>query len=156
MVEKQSGSDQWIEQPDGRALYNEGCNALRHYSLCVMNTRALTIAQGFVILTASTYLIKEERYVPSLFVSFFGIAFTVVLSSLQKNYWLHFTAILDTVVDEIEAKRGPWSAYRVQRNDRHKKPLWKTLVIDGPFILLSLALVTLVVYALLKLKKFIS
>ena len=67
-----------------------------------MNTRALSIAQGFVILTALTYLIKEERYLPSLFVSFFGIAFTVVLSSLQKNYWLHFTAILDTVVDEMK------------------------------------------------------
>src|SRR5215213_9612023 len=50
-------------QPDVKSQYGEGCSALRHYSLCVLNTRTITIAQGFVLLTAAAYLIKERAIV---------------------------------------------------------------------------------------------
>jgi len=127
-----------------KTKYIEGCSALRHYSVCVLNTRTITIAQGFAILTAAVYTIKEGLFWPSLWISVFGLLFTAVLNRLQSNYWQHCNAILKEVVELEEG--GPWTAYRDQREERHRQPIWKVTVIEGPFNLLVLALVTLNLY----------
>jgi hypothetical protein len=49
-------------EPDIKSKYTEGCSALRHYSVCVLNTRTITIAQGFAILTGAIYTIKEGLF----------------------------------------------------------------------------------------------
>jgi hypothetical protein len=128
-------------EPGIKAKYSEGCSALRHYSVCVLNTRTITIAQGFAILTGAIYTIKEGLFWISLCISVFGLLFTAVLNRLQKNYWLHCNAILKEVV-ELETN-GPWTAYSVQRAKRHEQKIWRTLVVDGPFHLLVTALVAL-------------
>jgi hypothetical protein len=127
-----------------RAKYSEGCSALRHYSVCVLNTRTITIAQGFAILTGAIYTIKEGLFWTSLCISVFGLLFTAVLKMLQKNYWLHCNAILKVVV-ELETN-GPWTAYHDQRAKRHEQRIWKVMVVDGPFYLLVTALVALNLY----------
>jgi hypothetical protein len=137
-------------EPGIKAKYSEGCSALRHYSVCVLNTRTITIAQGFAILTGATYTIKEGLFWPSWCISVFGLLFTAVLNSLQKNYWLHCNAILKKVV-ELEKDDGPWSAYSVQRAKRHEQKRWKILVVDGPFYLLAIALLALNLYDAYKL-----
>jgi hypothetical protein len=132
--------------PDNKSQYAEGCNALRHYSLCVLNTRVLTIAQGFALLSAAAYFIKEGILLLSIFVSFFSLLFTLVLHELQRNYWLHFESILKRVV-ELERSRdssnqspdGPWGAYQEQRIARHEKKRWRYFVVNGPFNLLLFA-----------------
>src|SRR6185436_16112849 len=132
-----------------KAKYIEGCSALRHYSVCVLNTRTITIAQGFAILTAAVYTIKEGLFWPSLCISIFGLLFTAVLNRLQKNYWLHCDEILKKVV-ELE-KGGPWTVYSVQREQRHGQKIWKMTEIDGPVNLLVFALVALNLYDAYKL-----
>src|SRR5437763_1799972 len=133
-------------QLDIKSLYNEGCNALRHYSVCVMTMRNITIVQGFDILSAAIYLIKEKEFLASLSVSLFGLLFTAVLYMIQKNYWLHFNAVLKTIkafeetLGGDELKPGPWMAYREQRGKRHRQLRWKYTVLYGPAFLLLLAL----------------
>lgn|SRR5215213_471402 len=127
-------------QPDVKSQYGEGCSALRHYSLCVLNTRTITIAQGFVLLTAAAYLIKERAFALSAFVSLFGLLFTHVLKKLQENYWLHFEAILRAIVKiEHPSSKGPWRIYAKQRWLRHKRTQWRVLVVNGPSNLLLIA-----------------
>lgn len=136
-------------EPGIKAKYSEGCSALRHYSVCVLNTRTITIVQGFAILTGAIYTIKEGLFRTSLCISVFGLLFTAVLNRLQKNYWLHCNAILKVVV-ELETN-GPWTAYSVQRAKRHEQKIWKIPVVDGPFYLLVIALVALNLYDAYKL-----
>ena len=136
-------------EPENKTKYTEGCSALRHYSVCVLNTRTITIAQGFAILTGAIYTIKEGLFWSSLCISVFGLLFTAVLNRLQKNYWLHCNAILKIVV-ELE-RNGPWTAYSIQRAKRHEQKLWKVMVVDGPFYLLVIALVGLNLYNAYKL-----
>jgi hypothetical protein len=132
-------------EPDGKSQYAEGCNALRHYSLCVLNARTLTIAQGFVLLSGAIYFMKEQLFALSVFVSFFSMFFTLVLHGLQKNYWLHFESILNRVVelesghDSQVSQDGPWGVYKKQREARHKKIWWRYFVVNGPFNLLLFA-----------------
>ena len=147
-------SDQEI---DLKSKYTEGCSALRHYSICVLNTRTVTIAQGFLILTAAVYLIRDRLFAASLAISFFGLLFTIVLNRLQMNYWIHFNSILETVVrlenptNANNSVMGPWSAYHAQRNERHLKIKWKILVVYGPYYLLTFALAIIVIYNLVML-----
>jgi len=115
----------------------------------VLNTRTITIAQGFAILTGAIYTIKEGLFWTSLCISVFGLLFTAVLNRLQKNYWLHCNAILKEVV-ELKTN-GPWSDYSVQRAKRHEQKIWRILVVDGPFYLLVTALVALNLYDAYKL-----
>ena len=101
-------------QSDIKTLYNEGCSALRHYSLCVLNSATIVIVQGFVILSGSLYLLNAGNYWLSLSTAVFGFFFTAVIFMIEKNYWLHFDAVLESVValekqlnsDDVE---GPWT-----------------------------------------------
>jgi hypothetical protein len=142
---------------DGR--YAEGCNSLRHYSSTVMNVRTLAIAQGFTVAGAAGYLLRLGEFNFSLYVSVFGILFTGLLYSLQRNYWLHFKAFLDYVVevegfmDRVGADlaAGPWSAYDKKRRERHRRWWWSISAIHGPSLLLLLALVLITIYDILAL-----
>lgn len=56
-----------------KAPYTEGGSALRHYSLCIFNLRAVTVAQGLVLVTGSTLLLKDRSFIAAGAVSVFGI-----------------------------------------------------------------------------------
>jgi hypothetical protein len=134
--------------------YSEGYNALRHYSGSVMNVRTLAIVQGFTVAGAAGYLLRQGEYVFSFYVSVFGILFTVLLYSLQRNYWLHFKAFLDYVIGVelymggigANLSVGPWSVYNEKRRKRHRRWWWSISAIHGPSLLLLLALVLIMVY----------
>jgi hypothetical protein len=119
---------------------------LRHYSLCVLNTRTITIAQGLFLIGGAGYLTKESNYLLSSFVAIFGLLFTYVLKKIQENYWLHCDSFLETVKKLENDPEGPWSAYAEQRTDRHKKRLWKYFVVNGPFNLLLIAFLSILGY----------
>src|SRR4051794_15775381 len=110
-----------------KAKYTECCGALRHYSLCVLNTRTITIAQGLFLVGGAGYLAKENNFLFSSFVSFFGLLFTYVLKKLQENYWLHCNSFLETVKKLEGEAGGPWSTYAEQRTKRHKELQWRYL-----------------------------
>jgi len=142
---------------DQKTKYNEGCNALRHYSLCVMNMRTVTIAQGLVLLSGTAYLINQKAFQYSFSLAIFGLLFTGVLYGLQKSYWEHFEKILEAVVileissDENSTAEGPWSAYKENRKTLFDRPLWGLWVRHGPFMLLLMALLGIAVYDAAKL-----
>lgn len=133
------------------ALYSEGCSSLRQYSSNVMNVRALAIVQGFAVLGAGGYLVQQKSWLFAAFVSLFGLLFTAVLYALQANYWHHFSAFLAYVVEmeallrsgETKTANGPWSAYDQKRRERHRKIRWSLSAIHGPYLLLLLALSSL-------------
>lgn len=145
-----------VEQIDQQSRYVEGCNALRHYSSCVMNVRTIAIAQGFVILSGTIYLVAQNAFIPSLCLALFGFLFTAVLQSLQKSYWEHFDTILDAVVTLEEHANGnsnsfgPWSTFKQHRSGQYEKPLWRLLVRHGPFAVLLLGLFGISVYDVFK------
>jgi hypothetical protein len=147
------------DQLDTNTLYTEGSNSLRHYSSAVLNTKNIAIAQGFVILTAAGYLIRERAFGSSLSISLFGLLFTYILYRLQENYWSHFNAILDAVVD-LETNRksdnvpcGHWKAYKEGRDNKRDQWLWKFFVATGPFVLLLFALVVIIIIDLIQISR---
>lgn len=139
---------------DLKFLYQEGCASLRHYSTCVLNTRTITIAQGFALLTASTYLVSQERYALSLSVSAFGLLFTVILHSLLSSYGRVFEVMLPAVI-QLESKssepeiKGPWQAYNADLQKLKNQWTWRILVRGGPVILLVFSFAITAGYCLL-------
>ena len=135
--------------------YTEGCNGLRHYSTCVLNVRILTIVQGLAVLSGAAWLLKDERHELALCAALFGLLFTALLYSYQRNYWFHFSAILERVL-EIESHRessgkykGPWTQYSEQRKSRHRRIVWSASAVHGPFLLLLLTFLSVAAYELI-------
>ena len=140
--ENSSKADEKPEKTlDAKALYTEGCLSLRHYSNCVLSMRAVTLAQGLVLLTASAYAITQGRYLLSFWISAFGLLFTLVLHSLHASYWHVFDVLLPVVV-RLETDnsgvglQGPWHVYNVARRERYENRNWKISVRYGPSLLL--------------------
>jgi hypothetical protein len=141
---------------DAKSLYQEGCASLRHYSTCVLNTRTITIAQGFVLLTAANYLVSQGRFALSLTVSAFGLLFTLILHSLQSSYWHVFNIMLATVV-QIERENsagmeGPWQEYDSERKKGYQSWAWQIFVRRGPFLLLVFSFAVTAGYCILVLR----
>ena len=140
-----------------RDFYNEGCQALRHYSNCIINVRTVTIAQGFIILSGAFFLLKENNFLLSLLTSCFGLIFTVFLHILQGNYGKHFEAILINVMllekqANIEKNySGPWSAYYVPRNKRFNNKFYKYVIYYGAIFLLLISMSGVFAFSLVKL-----
>ena len=65
-------------------VYEEGCAAIRHYSLALRNIRAIAIAQGFAVLTTVFYLAKEGDFFLSAGASISGIA----LSTASRIFFI--------------------------------------------------------------------
>jgi hypothetical protein len=131
--------------PDLKSQYSEGCGALRHYSLCVLNLRIVAIAQGLLLLGAGGALLKQSLLGAAAVVAAFGLLFTAVLWAIQRSYWTCFDAIFQAVI-EIEKRgapglehRGPWNAYASARRTAYEQTWWKLLVRHAPYALLALA-----------------
>jgi hypothetical protein len=136
-------------------FYKEGCNAVLHFSTCVMNIRTVTIAQGFAILTAAMYFIKEGSYLYSLLTTLFGFLFTAVLYRLHWNYlefWKDSIRYAAEIEHHLSAERtGPWNGNLESRERRLSGRINRLLVERGTTILILTALVTAFTYSLLKL-----
>jgi len=129
-------------------LYRQACDALRHYSTCILQIRILVLAEGLVAIAGTGWLYHTEQKYLSIAASVFGLLFAVLLFTLQSNYWRHFEAFLRVAV-QLEAQLGaaspqPWSTYGQQRADRHKSWRWRWSAIDGPFAALVCAFLVLV------------
>ena len=102
-------------QVDLKPQYSEGGSAVRHYSLCILNVRVVTLAQGLILLAGASFLIREGMLFLSLVVSGFGLFFSIVLWALQRSYWVCFDCMLDAVIRLEEYSRpsdltlGPWA-----------------------------------------------
>ncbi len=130
---------------DQNGLYREGCHALRHYSNGVRAIRTIAIGQGFVLISGAAYLINSGQIGLSTVVALFGVLFTYVLSRLQNNYWDHFNALLESVL-QLEKRQGPWSAYAANRLRKHRRSFTIAILKHGPYVLLQVALAAVVVY----------
>jgi hypothetical protein len=129
-------------------IYNEACITNRHYSNIILSIRLVTIIQGLIILGICGKLIVEQKlefvYVPCLF----GLLFTVTLLSLHYNYYRYFNFIVNYLCDlEDRLSLKPevdfellWTGYKKVR---------KTKIYHfGPFILMGVSFVSLLIYSL--------
>lgn len=135
---------------DLKSQYSEGGSALRHYSLCILNVRAVTLAQGLILLAGASLLVRECMLLLSLVVSAFGLFFSVVLWALQRSYWVCFDSMLQAVIRLEEYSRpsddppGPWMSYKVTRKYAYGQLWWRLTVKHGPYWLLALAFAVLI------------
>lgn len=147
---------------DETKLYEESCNGFRHYSTAVMTIRTITIAQGFAVLTAVSYLSTSNQFLLSLFATVFGVLLTGVLAALQWNYYLHASTLLDFLValesrlSPLEGSTGPWTTYAAPRSRRFRSWWGRLVYLHGPYVLLLLALVSLLAYNVAKLAQTIT
>jgi len=124
-------------------LYEEGAEALRHYSSAILNIRNVAIAQGFAVLTAEAYLVTEKHWSLLLGAAIFGICLTTVLYALQWNYKRYFDAMLQNVVS-LESRicpdlAGPWTTYKLLKISRRGWVLCRFPTLHGLFVLLLLS-----------------
>ena len=126
-------------------IYGRACDAAIHFSTCVLNTRTATIVQGVAIITGAIYLSERGFYVLSLIVVSFGVLFTLVLSSLQKNY-LNFWFQTVSYAAKLEDGKGPWSACLQDRDNRLGGHKLRILVENGSELLITITLLAVFVY----------
>ena len=140
-------------------FYQEGCEAVRHYSAIIAQVRNLAIVQGLVVLGVASYLVKDNDYYLSIPVHIFGLSLTFILASMHSNYYKHFGEILNGVVElekmtsGSEQTIGVWSRYKKGREIRAKKEARKIILHFGPLLLLYLAFVFLFTFTILKFLK---
>lgn len=128
--------------------YEERCNALRHYSSIITDLRKVTIIQGFVIVTATIFLMKENLISYSIVLSLFGLLFTLILIRQQKND-LDIFSIFENQIkipDNPESSDDPWVNYTILRKERLDKWWNKLSIIYGPSLLILLAFLTLLAF----------
>jgi hypothetical protein len=133
-----------------KAPYAEGGSALRHYSLCIFNLRVVTVAQGLVLVTGSTLLLKDSYFISAGAVSIFGILFTLALYAMQRSYWICFDSVLTSVLkieSDIAGQSGPWVAYDAAKDRAYGRLWWKILVKHGPFWLFWLGFSAIIAVA---------
>jgi len=138
------------EEASTTALYQEACQNLRHYSTCILHMRILTVAQGILVLTGAAALLIRDQLWLSITASVFGLLFTALLFSLHRNYWLHFRAMLRTAVAfeerlTVNDLNGPWAKYNSARRARHQRWFWRISAVEGPFVLLVVSFLVLIV-----------
>lgn len=115
---------------DLKYQYSEGGSALRHYSLCILNVRAVTLAQGLILLAGASFLIRECMLFLSLVVSAFGLSSRSSFGRFSVAIGLCFDCMLQAVIRLEEYSRpsegppGPLMSYRGQKKGR----IWPALV----------------------------
>jgi len=136
---------------DIKTSYEEGCSAIRHYSLALRNIRTIAVAQGFAVLTAASYLAKEEKYVISAGAALFGILLTGIIYQFHMNYYSHVRAVVQYVVkleqDNLKTDGGAWTSMENMRRDVWvRRPLVRFALNKALYILLVLSLLTVFAY----------
>lgn len=133
-------------------VYEEGCAAIRHYSLALRNIRTIAIAQGFAVLTAVFYLAKEGDFFLSAGASIFGIALTGILYQLHQNYYSHARSVLTYVIDlekrYLEQTGGPWSAMEKMMAEDWSKRYVRFALNKAMYLLLIFALIGALIFDL--------
>jgi len=148
-----------------KTIYQEGSETLRHYSNYIKELRRLVIVQGFVIITASSFLIKDESYIISGCVAFFGFIFTIALSIQLKNEMDDFESVLYSVIN-VENKLicedgslndnnkgnekklideiGIWNNYSKDRKKRFENEFFKFWVLRGPSFIIGITFLAII------------
>ena len=130
---------------DKKDTYSEACDAALHFSTSVLNTRTSTIVQGFAIITGALYLCERQSYTLSLIVVIFGVFFTLVLRTLQRNY-LEFWFQTAKYAAHLEDGEGPWSACIQNRSERLGDNKLRVLLESGSELLIVGALLAVLTY----------
>jgi hypothetical protein len=133
------------------AFYAETSHALRHYSELCFRTRALTVAQGLVVLGAAGYLTSRSLFFESSCSAVFASVLSFVLWGLHANYYGHFDAMLEKAV-ELERilgndnLAGPWRLYDNRRKRIRQRAVGAYRYHYGTFILVMVSSVLLIGY----------
>lgn len=133
-------------------LYSSWVETLNHYSDLVLKIRITAITSGIVILAAAgTLLIKEQDSIACKLVCGFGVAFSIVLWIMLRNYYEHYSNWLDLVIDvekemELPDTMCTWTLYKIIRERRCR--CYKWIVRYGCIALITLAAFAILVLSL--------
>ena len=116
---------------------------LRHYSRSLLDVRKMTLAQGLTVLAGSGYLYAEGSYGFSLCVAAFGLVMTFFLHLAHNDYRRHWRYVKDHLV-EVESECG-LSVYTGFVKAMRERDSWLWIAFHGPFVLLYLSTVILMV-----------
>ncbi len=130
--------------------YKEACQLVRHYSTCVINLRAFTIAQGLAVVGAAGYFSKDRFHWYALATTAFGMLLTWVLYSFHASYLAYFLAGL-TYATTLEGGAGPWTEYNAERCARRQGFLYKIMHLYGGITVIFVSLSFVAVYNILRL-----
>ncbi len=139
---------------DIKSAYEEGCSAIRHYSLALRNIRTIAIAQGFAVLTAVSYLAKEEKYELSAGAALFGIVLTIIIYQLHMNYYSHVRSVVKYVTklekEHLNSEGGPWLAMDNMRQKVWARPIVRFALNKALYFLLVISLLIIFVCSICK------
>ena len=136
-------------------IYEEACSAKRLYSQSITTIRITAIAQGLAILSAIGFLTKDGQFALSLLSAILGLALTIILYQLNRHYF-HLSLTTIEYVGNLERKHsvnngGGWSTVVDARSKLWSKWIVRFCMNKAIFFLLSLAMLGILVFDLLKL-----
>jgi hypothetical protein len=135
-------------------MYTEASQTIRHYSTCVMRIRFLSIAQGFVIISASYFLVKDQQFILCSFLSLLGVILTYILHIHTNGYRENLWAFLDYAVnlerthqanmnsnnEHVICSAGPWILCRDRLEDRYRSKHYTYTAVYGHLAMLYLSM----------------
>ena len=139
---------------DNSEVYKEACASFRHYSKAALTLRVSVIAQGMVLLSASSYLYKNQEFIYSIFTALFGIIFTFALLILHSNYqrkcaiFISNASLLEEKSEEVDI--NIMSVYNEDHNQHVKTTLGEITIANGLFVVMLIAFTVLVVLSATK------
>jgi hypothetical protein len=136
-----------------KLAYNEGCEAIRHYSNALKHIRAVAIAQGIAVITGSSLLAADTCFDPaSLLASMAGLVLTVILYFLNMNYYTHVRSAQKYVrkceQSEFDSKWGPWNEIEKEREKLWNKRYFEFLANKAIYILLFVVILINLIFNL--------
>ncbi len=131
--------------PSTQEKYKEACETARFYAECIVNVRALTIAEGLAVVGAAGYLSKDGLHAYASAVAVFGLLLTYVLYAFHRSYVAYFSALLKYIV-QTENGVGPWSEYNRERDVMRKSILYRLTHLYGAITVIAVTLAVLIVW----------
>ena len=136
--------------------YEQACNTIRHYSNLSFTTRTISIVQGLVLL--GTWVVANNNTncskVVFIFISSFGVVFTLLLFFFHKGYWdaLDFLYGYVSKIENNLFDLGFKPHYEYNKIHIKKyKGIWRrTLIIYAPFTLIGVLFVVLLIISIYK------
>lgn len=134
-------------------MYNNSFLMLTKYADLSIGVRHGIFVQGIVVLSGTALLLSQKQYVWAVLSSVFCFSLAVILNILHKHYNAYFFDIR-SYIQSIEDKYGPQgiSGYvkyvETRRDIRVNKPKFGSLKNFGPFHLVQLASLVLLVISI--------
>lgn len=119
-------------------LHKETCDSLRHYSNLILQTRAIALAQGLIILSISNEIPAPVQL--NVIINALGLLLTSFLGMMNANYLNDFKIHLDYLmkIEKDNNFHSSWSVYAEKHNKIDSNCVLNIFTRHGIYIFLGL------------------